>query len=258
MLQELPFMPERPERPRTFGLTLMLDKGLSVRQVEDILEVAGPYIDLVKLGWGTALLTPCLERKLACYRAAGLPVYLGGTLFEAFYLRDELDAYCRLVERLGLTHVEVSDGVLTIPLEEKLRVIRRLAAHFVVLSEVGSKDAERILPPYRWVQQIQAELEAGSWKVICEARESGTVGLYRPSGEVRAGLVDEIVAMVPPAQLIFEAPRKVQQVWFIRHLGPNVNLGNIAPEEVLPLETLRRGLRADTLLDGYRQASSAS
>jgi len=154
--------------------------------------------------------------------------------------------------------VEVSDGVLTIPLEEKLRVIRQLAAHFVVLSEVGSKDAERILPAYRWVQQIQAELEAGSWKVICEARESGTVGLYRPSGEVRAGLVDEIVAMVPPAQLIFEAPRKVQQVWFIRHLGPNVNLGNIAPEEVLPLETLRRGLRADTLLDGYRQASSAS
>lgn len=244
-------LPERPAKPRQEGLTLMLDKGLSPRQVEDLLETIADYVDLVKLGWGTAVITPGLERKLAVYRNAGIPVYLGGTLFEAFYLRGQLDTYRRVLETLGIGHVEISDGSLEIRHEEKLAAIRSFAQDFTVLSEVGSKDAEKIMPPYRWVLLIQAELEAGSWKVICEARESGTAGLYRPNGEVRSGLVDEIVDQVDRRRLVFEAPLKAQQVWFIRHSGPNVNLGNVAPEEVVPLETLRLGLRADTLFEFY-------
>lgn len=242
-------LPVRPAKPRQEGLTLMLDKGLPPRQVEDLLDLVAGYVDLVKLGWGTAVVTPGLERKLAVYRAAGIPVYFGGTLFEAYYLRRQLDDYRRLLDTLGLGHVEVSDGSIEVRHDEKLACIRTLARDFTVLSEVGSKDGEKIMPPYKWVQLIQAELDAGSWKVVCEARESGTAGLYRANGEVRSGLVEEIVDLVDRRRLVFEAPQKAQQVWFIRHSGPNVNLGNIAPEEVLPLETLRLGLRADTLFE---------
>lgn len=242
-------LPERPGKPRPEGLTLILDKGFSARQAEDLVEVAGDTIDLVKLGWGTAIITTNLRRKLDVYRDAGLPVYLGGTLFEAYYLRGQLDDYRRLLAHLGLEHAEVSDGSIVIPHDEKLEAIRTLAEDVVVVSEVGSKDETIVIPPYKWVGLIQAELEAGSWKVICEARESGTAGIFRPTGEIRSGLIDEIVHMVGQDKLIFEAPQKAQQVWFLRHLGPNVNLGNIAPEEAIPLETLRLGLRGDTLLD---------
>ncbi len=248
-------IPERPEKPRALGLTLMLDKGLAPRQVEDFLDMGAEYVDIVKLGWGTAVITPRLQRKLEIYREAGLPVYFGGTLFEAFYMRNQLDTYRQVLNQLGITHVEVSDGTLEIPHEAKLDCIRTLAEDFTVLSEVGSKDKEEIMPPYKWVQLIKAEQEAGSWRVICEARESGTVGLFRGNGEVRSGLVDEIVDMVGQEKVIFESPRKAQQVWFIRHLGPNVNLGNILPEEVIPLETLRLGLRADTLFDCFQAPS---
>lgn len=247
-------IPERPAKPRIAGLTLMLDKGLAARQVEDVLDVAADYVDLVKLGWGTAVITPGLERKLEIYRSAGVPVYLGGTLFEAFFLRDQLDTYKRLLTSLGLEYVEISDGTLHIVHEEKLRCIRSFGEDFTVLSEVGSKDVDRIMPPYKWVQLIKAELEAGSWKVICEARESGTAGLYRPNGEVRTGLVDEIADLIDRDRLVFEAPKKAQQVWFIQHLGTNVNLGNISPTEVIPLETLRLGLRGDTLFEFFSTA----
>lgn len=250
-------IPERPNKPREVGLTLMLDKGLSYRQVEDVLDVAAEYIDCVKLGWGTAVITAGLERKLDVYRSASLPVYFGGTLFEAFYMRQQLDTYLRILDQFHIDHVEVSDGTLTMSLAEKLDCIRTLARHFTVFSEVGSKDEEKIMPPYKWVEMIRAELEAGSTRVICEARESGTVGLFRSNGEVRSGLVDEIVDMIGPERLIFEAPRKAQQVWFIRHLGANVNLGNISPEEVIPLETLRLGLRGDTLFE-FVEAPAAS
>lgn len=244
-------IPERPPKPRESGMTLMLDKGLSARQVEDVLDVASDYVDLVKLGWGTAVITPGLERKLDAYRAAGIPVYFGGTLFEAFFLRDQLETYRSLLRTLRLDHVEISDGTLHIAHEEKLGYIRSFAEEFNVLSEVGSKDNDRIMPPYKWVQLIEAELAAGSWKVICEARESGTAGLYRPNGEVRSGLVEEIVDLIDRDRLIFEAPQKTQQVWFIQQLGTNVNLGNISPEEVIPLETLRLGLRSDTLFEFF-------
>jgi phosphosulfolactate synthase len=242
-------LPDRPQKPRAEGLTFVLDKGFSPRQAEDLVAVAEGYVDIVKLGWGTAVITPGLKDKLAVYRDAGIPVYFGGTLFEAYYLRGQLDDYRRLLGHLGVEHAEVSDGSITIPHAEKLEAIRTLARDVVVVSEVGSKDQSVVIPPYKWVELIQAELEAGSWKVICEARESGTAGIFRPTGEIRSGLIDEIVHMVGQDKLIFEAPQKVQQVWFLRRLGPNVNLGNIAPEEVIPLETLRLGLRGDTLLD---------
>ncbi len=244
-------IPERPAKPRESGLTLMLDKGFSARQVEDALEVAAEYVDLAKLGWGTAVITPGLKRKLAIYKEAGIPVYLGGTLFEAFHVRDQLDTYRQLLTDLGLSHVEISDGSLEMEHEEKVRCIELFAQDFTVLSEVGSKDAEKIMPPYKWVQLIRAELAAGSWKVICEARESGTAGLFRPNGEVRSGLVDEIVDLIGGDHVIFEAPQKPQQVWFIRQFGPNVNLGNISPSEVIPLETLRLGLRGDTFFEFF-------
>jgi phosphosulfolactate synthase len=244
---ELFGVPERPRRPRQTGITIALDKGLAPRQVEDFLAVAAPHVDFVKLGWGSALITPGIDEKLAIYRAAGVPVYLGGTSFELFYARRALDQYERLLDRLEIGCVEVSDGAIDMPAAEKLRWISHFAKDRIVFSEVGSKDAAHIMPPYRWVESIRNELEAGSWKVICEARESGTAGVFRPNGEVRSGLIDEIVELLDAERVVFEAPRKEQQVWFLRHLGTDVNLGNIRPDEVLPLETLRLGLRADTL-----------
>lgn len=215
------------------------------------MDVASEFVDLVKLGWGTAVITPGLHRKLAIYREAGVPVYFGGTLFEAFFLRNELEMYRRLLDDLNIEHLEISDGTLNIARDEKLACIEMFGREFTVLSEVGSKDADHIMPPYRWVEQIRQELDAGSWRVICEARESGTAGLFRPNGEVRSGLVDEIVDLIDQNNVVFEAPRKEQQVWFIRQLGANVNLGNIRPDEVIPLETLRLGLRADTLFEFF-------
>lgn len=242
-------IPQRPDKPRTIGRTMVLDKGLSSREAEDLLEVAADFIDIVKLGWGTAVITPNLQKKLDIYRAAGIPVYFGGTLFEAFYLRNQLDVYRDVLLQLGIDVMEVSDGTVEIAQAEKLEIISRFAKDFTVLSEVGSKDQEEVMPPYKWVQMINSELDAGSSMVICEARESGTVGIFRPNGEVRSGLVDEIVDLVGMDRVLFEAPRKAQQVWFLRKFGPNVSLGNISPSEVLPLETLRLGLRADTLFD---------
>jgi phosphosulfolactate synthase len=240
-------LPDRCSKPRERGLTHVLDKGLSCADAEGLLEVAGPSVDLVKLGWGTAVVTANLESKLRCFERAGVPVVLGGTLTEIALRAGRIDGLVAWMRELGLRHVEVSDGTLAIPLEEKLALIRRLAAEFTVLSEVGSKDAEEIMAPYRWVEQIEAELEAGAWKVITESRETGSAGIYRPDGEVRMGLIDEIAHRVDPDLLLFEAPRKEQQVWFIKRFGREVNLGNIAPDDVLSLETLRLGLRADTV-----------
>ena len=254
---DLTGLPERPAKPRTEGLTLILDKGLAPRQVENILAAAADSIDMAKLGWGTAAITPALERKIAIYREADVHVYFGGTLFEAFYMRDQLPAYCTLLRRLGVQHVEVSDGSICMPPDEKLSCIRRLARDFVVLSEVGSKDKETVTPPYKWVEHIQNELEAGSWKVVCEARESGTAGIFRGNGKVREGLIDEIVDLLDHRRIVFEAPRKEQQVWFLQQLGSNVNLGNIAPEEVISLETLRLGLRGDTLFTFFEPSKKS-
>ncbi len=242
-------LPGRPPKPRQVGLTHVIDKGMTLAEVEGALESCGDLIDIVKLGWGTSYVSRNLREKLAMYADAGVPVVLGGTLWEVCVAQQKSDEWRRWVSDLGLSYVEISDGTITLPHEAKLEHIADLAKDFVVLSEVGSKDIDVVIAPYRWVDMIQAELRAGAWKVITEARESGTAGIFRGDGEVRMGLIDEIVHAVDPNQLLFEAPQKHQQVWFIRKFGPNVNLGNIPPDEVIPLETLRLGLRADTLLN---------
>ena len=225
----------------------MIDKGLGPRAWEDVLDTAGRFIDIVKLGWGTAYVTQNLGRKLDVLRAAGKPVVIGGTFLEAVIAQDKVDEYKQWLNELGITHVEVSDGVIDLPRERKLELIAELARDFTVLSEVGSKDSEIVFAPYEWVRWIQEELAAGAWKVIMEGREGGTAGIYRPTGEMRTGLVDEIAHEVAISSLIFEAPTKSAQAWFVRHYGSSVNLGNIPTDEVIALETLRLGLRADTL-----------
>jgi phosphosulfolactate synthase len=244
-------LPKRTSKPRNNGITLALDKGYSVRQAEDFCEVASDFTDLVKLGWGTSYVTQQLNEKLAVYKKYNVPVYFGGTLFEAYILRNQLEDYVKLLHEFNITYVEVSNGTIWLSEKRKNEIIRDLSKEFTVLSEVGSKNPDDIIPPYKWVKMIQSELESGAWKVICEARESGTVGVFRPNGEIRSGLIDEIADQIPVEHLLFEAPLKEQQVWFIKKFGSNVNLGNIQPCEVISLETLRLGLRSDTLFDFY-------
>ncbi len=240
-------LPERPARPRETGITHVMDKGLSIPQIEGLFATAGDYVDIVKLGWGTSYVTANLREKLDCYRDKGVVVVLGGTFFEVCLSQGKLDEWLRFVDELGLTHVEVSDGTIQIPHDEKLEHISRLAADYIVLSEVGSKDDQVVVAPYRWVHMIESEIAAGAWKVITEARETGTAGIFRADGEVRMGLIEEIANRIAVEQLLFEAPQKAQQVWFVREFGPNVNLGNIPPDDVISLETIRLGLRSDTL-----------
>ena len=239
-------IPERSLKPRNTGITMIMDKGLSTREVEDLLEISSGYIDLVKLGWATSYVTPNLKKKLEIYKNAGIPCYLGGTLFEAFIARNQFDGYRKILDDFGLAYAEVSDGSIVMDHDMKCGYIRTLSKQVTVLSEVGSKDAEKIIPPYKWIEQMDKELNAGAWKVIGEARESGNVGLFRDSGEVRQGLVEEILTKIPSGKILWEAPQKAQQVWFIKLIGSNANLGNIAPPEVIPLETIRLGLRGDT------------
>jgi phosphosulfolactate synthase len=227
------------------GLTHVLDKGLGPRAWEDVLEVAGDHISIVKLGWGTAAVTQNLQRKLEVLRDK--PVVIGGTFFEVVYAKNELDAYKRWLGELGLTHVEISDGTVDIPRERKLELIADFARDFTVLSEVGSKDSSIEYTADQWVQWLNEELAAGAWKVITEAREGGTAGIFDSSGGMRTELIGEIAMQVGPANVVFEAPSKAAQVWFIKEFGPSVNLGNIPPEEVIPVATLRLGLRGDTL-----------
>ena len=243
-------LPERSSKPRQRGLTHVLDKGLSLAEVDGMMEVAGDAVDIVKLGWGTALVTANLEAKLRRYREFDVPVVLGGTLTEIALRDGRLEGLVAWLRELGLRHVEVSDGTIALDLDQKRELVSRLAKDFIVFSEVGSKDDQRIMAPYRWVEEIEAELEAGAWKVIAEARETGTAGIFRPDGEVRMGLIDEIAHAIDPEHIVFEAPRKEQQVWFLQRFGRDANLGNIAPADVLSLETLRLGLRSDTMEGG--------
>jgi phosphosulfolactate synthase len=241
-------LPERSAKPRQRGITHVLDRGLSIAEVDGLIEVAGDFIDLVKLGWGTALATGNLHPKLDRYREHGIPVVLGGSLTELAIAQERLERLIDWVKELGLAHFEISDGTIALEHQRKLELIERLARDFTVLSEVGSKDdTGAITPPYLWVEQMRQELDAGAWKVIAEGRESGTAGIFRPTGEVREGLIDEIVHEIDSAQILFDAPRKDQQVWFVRRFGPDVNVGNVPVDEVLALETLRLGLRSDTM-----------
>ena len=240
-------VPARSPKPRTTGLTHVMDKGLNLREIEGLFDTAGDYVDVIKLGWGTSYVTRNLEKKIALYRSLDTPVVCGGTLFEAAVARGRLDDYRRWLAENRISHVEVSDGTIELDHERKLELIAELARDFVVLSEVGSKDADVVIAPYQWVEWMREELAAGAWKVITEGREGGTAGIFRPTGEIRTGLIDEIVHGIDLGDIIFEAPTKASQAWFVKTFGPEVNLGNIPPEEVIPLETLRLGLRADTL-----------
>ena len=239
-------MPDRNVKPRIDGITMVMDKGLSINEVHNFMSVSEPHVDIVKLGFGTSFVTPNLREKIEAYQSYGIPVYFGGTLFEAFLIRNQFEDYIAICKDYKITHMEVSDGSVVIPHAEKCGYIEKLTKYGTVLSEVGSKDAAHIIPPYKWIELMRAELAAGSTYVIAEARESGNVGIYRGSGEVREGLVQEILTQIPGEKILWEAPQKAQQLYFLELLGCNVNLGNIAPNEVIPLETMRIGLRGDT------------
>lgn len=239
-------IPERNLKPRTYGITMVMDKGLSINEARNFMSISHPHVDIVKLGFGTSFVTPNLREKIEVYQAYDIPVYFGGTLFEAFLIRNQFDDYIAICKDYNINYIEVSDGSITIPHSEKCGYIEKLTKHGTVLSEVGSKDAEHIIPPYKWIELMRAELEAGSSYVIAEAREAGNVGIYRGTGEVREGLVQEILTQIPSERIIWEAPQKAQQLYFLELLGCNVNLGNIAPTEIIPLEAMRIGLRGDT------------
>ena len=245
---EIKYLPERTEKPRTEGITMVMDKGIGMRQAQDLVETAGRLIDFLKLGFGTSYINRDIKEKIKLYRNNGIKVYPGGTLFEAFLIRGQFDDYRRYVEEMGFDAVEVSDGSMSLPHEEKCRYIELLSKDYQVVSEVGSKVAGLEIPISQWVNQMKSELQAGSFKVIAEARESGTVGIYDAHGKANFELISEISKVIPLESILWEAPQKSQQAWFIKHFGANVNLGNIAPTEIIPLETLRLGLRGDTFM----------
>jgi phosphosulfolactate synthase len=246
MNYDLPFIPERPAKPRQSGITMMMDKGLCLSEAENFIEASGHLTDIVKLGFGTSFITPKLGEKIKLYKDAGLKVYFGGTLFEAFIIRNMFDDYRKLLDKFKLEVAEVSDGSIEMNHDKKCEYINILSKNYTVLSEVGSKEEGIIIHPNKWTSMMKKEIEAGSWKVIAEARESGNVGIYRANGSAHTLLVNKILNKVKAENIMWEAPQKSQQTWFIKLLGPNVNLGNIAPHDVISLETLRLGLRGDT------------
>jgi phosphosulfolactate synthase len=239
-------IPERTKQPRQNGLTMVMDKGLSLRDAESFISVGAPHTDIVKLGFGTSFVTPNLRAKIELYQQHNIPVYFGGTLFEAFVIRNQFDDYVAMCKDYNINVIEVSDGSIEIPHTEKCGYIEKISKFAKVFSEVGSKDAAHIIPPYKWIELMSAELSAGASYVIAEAREAGNVGIYRGSGEVREGLVQEILTKIPAEKILWEAPQKAQQLYFLELIGCNVNLGNIAPSEIIPLEAMRIGLRGDT------------
>ncbi|MCF8331973.1 MAG: phosphosulfolactate synthase [Bacteroidales bacterium] len=243
---ELPFVPERPSKPRNEGIAMIMDKGLSLRESENLIASSGHLIDYIKLGFGTSAVTPDVKEKIKLFQDNDIIPYLGGTLFEAFIVRDLRDEYKKVMDQLGLAALEISDGSIVVDHDEKLSWIEEYSKDFTVLSEVGSKQEGIIIAPNKWINMMDTELNAGSTMVIAEARESGNVGIYRPNGNAHVALVNKIVSNIPPEKIMWETPKKSQQAWFIQELGANVNLGNIAPDQVIALETLRLGLRGDT------------
>ena len=246
MMQMLPFIPERPQKPRNSGITMVMDKGLSIREAEDFMSVGSVYTDYVKLGFGTSLITPGFEKKIAIYKKAGAIPYFGGTLFEAFIVRNMFKEFIDFLDKNEIELVEVSDGSFDIEHKRKLEYISKLTQRGTVISEVGSKKKNVVYSPEEWVAMMKAELGAGSVKVIAEARESGTTGIYNEDGSINNKIICGIAEHVKLENVIWEAPLKSQQTWFIKNFGANVNLGNIAPHEIIPLESLRLGLRGDT------------
>ncbi len=245
----LPYIPERSEKPRNKGVTMMMDKGLGLRETENFIEASGHLTDIVKFGFGTSYVTKNLEEKIKMYKQAGIRPYFGGTLFEAFYARKKHDDYLKLIDKFDLDLVEISDGSIIIPHNDKCKLIKSMSKDRTVLSEVGSKDSGILISPAKWVRLMKAELDAGSWKVIAEGREAGNVGVFRPNGTAHTLLINRIIAKIKPEDILWEAPQKNQQVWFIKLFGAEVNLGNIGANDMIPLECLRLGLRGDTFFD---------
>ncbi len=246
---KLTHIPSRSEKPRDKGITMMMDKGLGVNETEQFIEASGHLTDIVKFGFGTAFVTPNLKKKILLYKKAGIRPYLGGTLFEAFYARGKFSDYIKLLNELDIDLAEISDGSIIIPHNQKCELIYELSKTRTVLSEVGSKDSGILISPGKWIRMMTTELEAGSWKVIAEGRESGNVGVFRPNGTAHTLLINRIISKVAPENILWEAPQKNQQVWFIKLFGCEVNLGNISPKEIIPLECLRLGLRGDTFFE---------
>jgi phosphosulfolactate synthase len=243
-------LPDRSAKPRTSGITMMVDGGLPTRQFEDVVESGAEFLDFVKFGWGTALVTSALETKIDILRNLGIDFYFGGTLFEKFVLQNRLDDFRTLCNQHGVRHVEVSNGTIDLTNTEKAGYIRKLADEFEVVSEVGFKDAERSehLMPSRWIECIHEDLDAGAFLVTLESRESGKSGICRPNGELRFGLIEELLSCgLEQDTLLFEAPTTDLQTFFVKRIGTDVNLGNVAASALLGLETIRLGLRADTL-----------
>ena len=250
MLEFLNNIPKRPAKPRSNGLTMIMDKGLSLNEAENMIVLKSELTDIVKLGFGTSLLTRYIDKKISLYREAGIDVYTGGTLFEAFIVRNQLDDFYRLMDKLKLEMVEVSDGCIQMEHEKKCELIHKLSKDFKVISEIGSKDESLTIEDDKWVSYMKKELEAGSWKVIAEAREGGNVGMFEADGEIKEQLIKKITKEIDESNILWEAPLKKQQVWFINEIGANVNLGNISPNSIISLECLRLGLRGDTF-DNY-------
>jgi phosphosulfolactate synthase len=239
-------LPTRTVKPRKDGVTMVMDKGISLRQAEDFVSTSAEFVDFVKLGFGTSLISKNVKEKIKLYQQAGFKVYVGGTLFEAFVVRDQFDDYLKYIGELGLDSAEVSDGSIELPHDKKCEYINRLSKNYTVLSEVGSKEEGIIIHPARWISMMQKELDAGATKVIAEARESGTVGIFHKNGSAHTVLINRIVSKIKSENIIWETPQKSQQVYFLKLFGSNVNVGNIAIDDVIPLETLRLGLRGDT------------
>jgi phosphosulfolactate synthase len=246
---ELPFIPERSAKPRQKGVTMMMDKGLSLTEATNFIEASGHLTDIVKFGFGTAFVTNDLQKKIDLYKEANIQPYFGGTLFEAFYARNKFEDYLRLLDKFKLDLAEISDGSIIINHDEKCELIQRIAKDRTVMSEVGSKDAGILISPAKWIKMMSTELEAGSWKVIAEGREAGNVGVFRPNGTAHTLLINRIIAKIAPERILWEAPQKNQQVWFIKLFGAEVNLGNIGHNDMIPLECLRLGLRGDTFFE---------
>jgi phosphosulfolactate synthase len=246
MLEFLNNIPNRPEKPRTKGLTMIMDKGLSLNEAENMVVLKSELTDIVKLGFGTSLLTRYIDKKISLYKEAGIDVYTGGTLFEAFIVRNQIDDFYRLMDKLKLEMVEVSDGCIQMEHDKKCELIHKLSKDFKVISEIGSKDESLTIEDDKWISYMKKELEAGSWKVIAEAREGGNVGMFETNGDIKGKLIKNITKEIDISNILWEAPLKKQQIWFINEFGANVNLGNISPNSIISLECLRLGLRGDT------------
>ena len=250
MIDILKNIPDRAEKPRDKGLTMVMDKGLSLNEAENMVALKSELTDIVKLGFGTSLLTRYIDKKIKLYHKAGIMVYVGGTLFEAFTVRNQFDDFCKLMDKLKLEMVEVSDGSISIEHDTKCEYIQKLSKNFKVISEIGSKCESNSLEDSNWIEYMNKELQAGSWKVIAEAREGGNVGMFDSNGNIKENLIKKITNKISTSKILWEAPQKKQQVWFINNFGANVNLGNISPNDIISLECLRIGLRGDTF-DNY-------